>query len=83
MKPTSSPALRPRGKPSYIDGQFWRSFLYTAVFYGLLMAVLIRGSWAAGRWAAVTFFLFVLWAYRRSIGARLGLCARRSGAHDS
>ena len=80
MKPKRPHQSRPRGKPSYVDRQFWLSFLYTALFYGTVMAILIEGSWALGPWAALAFLGFLFWAYRRSIGAWLGLCARRPGA---
>jgi hypothetical protein len=66
--------------PRYVDRQFWQSFFWTALFFGSLMAILTRVSWLSRPFAAFAFLAFVIWAYRRSLGAKLGLCARRAGA---
>jgi hypothetical protein len=70
--------VKPYHDRRYLASMAWMYMVFLAIF--LPMVAL---TWWLGAWAIAGFVALALWAYRRAIGARLRLCARRPGALQS
>ena len=71
---------RPSRFPAYVNRDYWWSTFLMWAFYCTVLVLFVTLGRFGQRWAALGFFAFLLWAYRRVLGARFGLCARRPGA---